>query len=70
MDRRTWLAAVALGLIAVPRIGDAQGPTKVFRIGLLAGSTPTSPEAGHIWAAFFQEMRSLSGRPSSSWRST
>ena len=59
MGRRTWLAAAALGLVAAPRIGGAQGPRKVFRIGLLAGSTPTSPEAGHIWAAFFQEMRSL-----------
>ena len=58
MDRRTWLAA-AVGLIAAPRVGDAQAPAKVFRIGLLGGSTPTSPEAGHIWAAFFQEMRDL-----------
>jgi ABC-type uncharacterized transport system substrate-binding protein len=58
MDRRAWLAG-ALGLLAAPRASEAQAPRRVFRIGLLAGSTPTSPEAGHIWAAFFQEMRDL-----------
>jgi putative ABC transport system substrate-binding protein len=58
MDRRAWLTG-ALGLLAAPRASGAQAPGRVFRIGLLAGSTPTSPEAAHIWAAFFREMRNL-----------
>jgi putative ABC transport system substrate-binding protein len=31
----------------------------VFRIGLLAGSSPTSAESSHVWAGFFQGLRDL-----------
>jgi putative ABC transport system substrate-binding protein len=55
-DRRAWLAA-SLGLLATPLLAQAQ--QKVFRIGLLGGSSPTSPEASHVWAAFFEGLREL-----------
>lgn len=58
MDRRTWLAG-SLGLLAAPLIAEAQSPAKVFRIGLLGGSSPTSPEASHLWGGFFQGLREL-----------
>jgi putative ABC transport system substrate-binding protein len=58
MDRRTWLRG-ALGALAAPRAARAQAPAKVFRIGLLAGSAPTSPESAHIWQAFFDGLRDL-----------
>jgi putative ABC transport system substrate-binding protein len=57
MDRRTWLAA-GLALLAAPA-ATAQPPARTARIGLLGGSTPTSPEASHIWAGFFQGLREL-----------
>jgi len=46
---------LAAGLLAV----QAQPAAKVFRIGLLGGSTPKSPEAAHIWNGFFQGLREL-----------
>jgi putative ABC transport system substrate-binding protein len=57
MDRRAWLMG-SLGFLATPLVTAAQPPARVFRIGLLGGSTPTSPES-HIWEAFFQELRNL-----------
>jgi putative ABC transport system substrate-binding protein len=59
MDRRGFLGVTALGLLVRPRAAEAQAPARVFRIGLLGGSPPTSPEAAHVWAAFFQGLREL-----------
>lgn len=56
--RRTWLMG-SLSLLTAPVVAAAQGTGKVFRIGLLGGSPPTSPAAGHVWAAFFQGLRDL-----------
>ena len=36
-----------------------QPQANAYRIGILAGSSPTSPEAAHIWAGFFQGLRDL-----------
>jgi len=36
-----------------------QAAAKVFRIGILAGSSPNSPEASHIWEGFFLGLREL-----------
>jgi putative tryptophan/tyrosine transport system substrate-binding protein len=58
LSRRAWLAG-ALGLLALAAPARAQTTARVFRIGLLGGSSPTSPEAGHVWQAFFQELRDL-----------
>jgi len=58
IDRRTWLLG-SLGLFAAPLVAEAQSPARVFRIGLLGGSSPTSPEASHVWAGFFQGLREL-----------
>ena len=57
MDRRTWLTG-SLALLATPLVAVAQSPARVFGVGLLGGSSPTSPES-HIWAAFFEELRNL-----------
>jgi putative ABC transport system substrate-binding protein len=56
MDRRTWLMG-SLSLLAAPLVVEAQPAAKVFRLGLLGGSTPTSPEAAHVWGGFFQGLR-------------
>ena len=52
MDRRTFL-----GALAPRRAARRRGATAGGEGGILAGSTPTSPESRHIWAAFFQELR-------------
>ena len=59
MDRRNFLAGATASFLAAPPVLEAQPPTKVFRIGLLGGSPPTSPEAAHVWAPFFQGLRDL-----------
>ena len=59
MDRRNFLAGATASLLAAPLVLEAQAPTRVFRIGLLGGSPPTSPEAAHVWASFFQGLRDL-----------
>ena len=58
IDRRTWLVG-SLVLLATPVVAKAQPPARLVRIGLLSGSTRTSPEASHIWAAFSQGLREL-----------
>ena len=58
MDRRALLVG-SLGLLAAPSGADAQTPAKVYRIGLLGGTPPSSPEGAHLWEAFFRELRDL-----------
>ena len=59
MGRRTFNGGLALGLLAAPLVARTQLQAKVFRIGILSSSTPTSPEAGHIWGALFDGLRQL-----------
>ena len=58
MDRRTLLIS-SLGIVATPLVASAQAPARTFRIGVLAGSTPTSAESRHVWQPFFQGLRDL-----------
>jgi putative tryptophan/tyrosine transport system substrate-binding protein len=58
MDRRTWFVG-SLGLLVAPLAAEAQAPPKTFRIGLLASSSPNSPEASHVWDGFFEGLRNL-----------
>jgi putative ABC transport system substrate-binding protein len=57
IDRRAWLIG-SLSIVAAP-VMMANAQTRVFRIGLLAGTSPTSAEARHIWQGFFQGLRDL-----------
>ena len=57
MDRRAWLMGI-FGLFSIPRVSDAQPAAKIYRIGLLGGSSPTDP-GGRVWEAFFQGLREL-----------
>jgi putative ABC transport system substrate-binding protein len=58
LARRTVLTG-ALAVLAAPAMARAQAPARVHRIGLLAGSSPTSPESRHVWQAFLEELRNL-----------
>ena len=50
---------VTLALLTVPLVAGAQPAAKVYRIGFLGGSPPTSPEASRLWEGFFQGLREL-----------
>ncbi len=58
MERRSFMAVMAGGLLAVPLASEAQQAGKVYRIGLLDYS---APDAGRQawWTAFRQRMREL-----------
>jgi putative tryptophan/tyrosine transport system substrate-binding protein len=56
MNRRAFLGA--LGLLAAPLVAEGQ-PGKVWRIGVLAGSPPTTPEAARPWEALTLRLREL-----------
>jgi putative ABC transport system substrate-binding protein len=58
MDRRVFLAGAA-ALLAAPRAAAAQPAGKVWRIGVLAGSPPTTPEAARPWEALMLRLREL-----------
>ena len=51
------LITLALGLLCVPLIGEAQPPTKVARVGYLVPTS--SPGVRAIFTAFEQELRAL-----------
>ena len=55
MDRRTFIARVALGLMAAPRKLLAQSRSRVAHIGFLAGSTSSA----RVRQPFLQGMREL-----------
>ena len=57
MDRRAFLGA--LGLLGAPPAAEAQQAAKVYRLGLLGGSSPSSPGGRRAWEGFFQGMREL-----------
>jgi hypothetical protein len=45
----TVALVLMLALLAAPLAAGAQGVGKVSRIGILSGSSPTGPEASHVW---------------------
>lgn len=55
MDRRSFVAAIACGGPSVVRAQAA----KSYRVGYIGGLGPTSPEAAHLFRAFFAGMREL-----------
>ena len=58
-DRRAFIGALAMGLLATPNVTQAQLRANAFHIGLLGGSSPTSPEAAHIWGGLLRGLREL-----------
>jgi ABC-type uncharacterized transport system substrate-binding protein len=57
MDRRTFICAIAGGLVIARSVADAQSVVKVYRIGFVAGTSPTAEP--RLWEGFFQGMREL-----------
>ena len=58
MDRRASLLGL-LALLAAPLEAQVKPSARVFRIGLLGGSSRTSPESSHIWDGLFEGLRAL-----------
>ena len=59
MNRRTFLGTLTGGFLAAPLAAEAQQAWKVWRIGVLAGSPPTTPEAARPWEALMLRLREL-----------
>jgi putative tryptophan/tyrosine transport system substrate-binding protein len=61
MTRRSigLLLTLALGLLMAPLAAEAQPPTKVHRIGVLASSPSPGPGRSPFTEAFLEEMRAL-----------
>src|SRR5881628_1580848 len=51
--------AVILSLTLAPLAATGQQTGKVWRIGVLSGSPPTTPEAARPWEALLQGLREL-----------
>jgi putative ABC transport system substrate-binding protein len=56
IDRRTFLGALAGGLLAAPLAAEAQQAARVVRIGYLAANLAGNP---HLQEAFLQRLRDL-----------
>ena len=59
MERRAFLAGTGAVLLAAPLAAESQQAKKVWRIGVLSGSPPTTPEAARPWEALFDGLREL-----------
>jgi len=64
VERRAFLGAVTGGLLAAPVVAEAREPGKVYRVGLIAATTPVSEMAGPepvqpLVRAFVQGLRTL-----------
>jgi putative ABC transport system substrate-binding protein len=57
MERRTFLALLPGGLLAVSRAAVAQTPGKVYRIGIIVTAAPN--ETGHVIKALDEGLREL-----------
>ena len=58
MERRTFLASISGGLLAMPVAVQAQQAAKAAQIGYIGTESPTNPpEIGRLWAAFLQGFR-------------
>jgi ABC-type uncharacterized transport system substrate-binding protein len=53
------MVILMLALLAAPLTAGAQQVGKVWRIGVLAGSPPTTPEAARPWEALLERLREL-----------
>lgn len=64
MDRRTFVAAVALGLGVRPRAADAQPPAKVYRVGVLGSATmrPDAEFRQSNWVLALRDLGWVEGR--------
>ena len=54
-----FVALMAVLFLGVPLGAQAQQAAKVWRIGVLAGSAPSTPEASRPWEALFEGLREL-----------
>lgn len=69
VTRRTFLATVTGGLLAVPLAAAAQQTGKVYRIGFLWESPTVFPDAIEGFRRGLRELGWVEGKQSSRWRS-
>jgi putative tryptophan/tyrosine transport system substrate-binding protein len=59
MHRRMFLGMVAASAVAAVGRAHAQPAGKVWRIGYIGGTPPTTPEVARIWGAFVRALQDL-----------
>jgi putative ABC transport system substrate-binding protein len=59
IDRRRFTGLVLASAIVASRPAIGQSAGKVWRIGYLGGTPPTTPEVARIWGAFVEALQSL-----------
>jgi putative ABC transport system substrate-binding protein len=59
LARLAVLALLVPTVLAATFAAEAQPAAKVWRVGVLAGSPPTTPEAARPWEALMQRLREL-----------
>ena len=57
MNRRTFLFGLTLGALSAPLAAEAQQAGKVYRLGILANTPPTTPEVSRNWESFWWGLR-------------
>jgi putative tryptophan/tyrosine transport system substrate-binding protein len=57
IDRRHFIAVVAASFVTAGRPLNAQPAGKIWRIGYIGGTPPTTPEVARIWGAFVESLR-------------
>ena len=60
MDRRTFMGALASGLLAAPVAAETQRAGKVYRVGILTNKA-SDPAEARLWQAFRLESSWLGG---------
>ncbi len=58
IDRRTFLGALAGGLVAAPLAAEGEQAGKVYRVGILGGKA-SDPSEARLWQAFRLGLREL-----------
>jgi putative ABC transport system substrate-binding protein len=56
MERRRFIEVIAGGLLVAPLAAEAQQAGKVYRIGYISNSPPSTPETSRIYEAFRQGL--------------
>ncbi len=59
MSRRSFMALVSAGVVAMPLVAAPQPAGKVYRVGILGNVPLTDPEGAKLWGAFVQGLREL-----------
>jgi hypothetical protein len=59
MERRRFIQAIAVGLLAAPLAAEAQQAANIPRVGFLSPSALSDPRTSHYFQTFRKALREL-----------